>query len=252
MTRRPKGPRASGPGESPTPDLVEAEISPPHVDIENRKAVMANDKEVRETIDTLDLSNFVDESLSNPPWWAPEIRCNLCEGGEGRTLGQEEFLCKKHPDATLVGNKFYGTVLTKEAPLNSNDFSRYVLQAQTEHVMQLGSKDSGELVTVNPGDFFTVSEYGGLPLDRYYGVTVIILTVGKVRFFSKTQGRHVPLWKFGLKVDAATKKLLEKDRQDLGKLAAQVQRDKKLQYIGRDRAPVAALPAKKTGTDDEG
>lgn len=191
---------------------------------------MANDNHeivlVNKTIDQIDFSDFVEESVGNPPWWGPELHCSKCDA----VMGDRQFKCKEHEDAPLKGNTFYGAVIDFQAAEGENGFSRYLIQSQCEQTVNQGSRENGELVTVMPGDFFSVSDYAGLPLDRFFGLSVLVQTQRKSMIDTKKNGR-VPFWTFVVKVDKSTKKLLETQRTELGRMAAAAHRANKAKSL---------------------
>lgn len=202
------------------------------------------------SLDTLDESKFHEETLSFPPYWKPELSCSEC----GVFLEQRQIVCKAHPHATLTGNRFYGTVLTRDVqvrkPPTAEDpegdiHVRYVLQAACDGIAcSKGSGTNLESVLVQNEEFFSVSELAGLPLDRYFGMTVLITTVGKR---AARDPKNSPMYLFKLHVDADTKRMLDSKRRQIAEAAFRASLNRSLGTIehnpelGASNAP--ALPA---------
>jgi hypothetical protein len=70
-----------------------------------------------------------------------------------------------------VGSCFFGKVCTVDA--RDPEFVRYIVECEKEPIKcQRGPVDGAEEVWVQPGEFFTVSAYAGLPADRYFDMSV--------------------------------------------------------------------------------
>jgi len=128
-----------------------------------------------------DFANFEEEQLAFPPYW---------EAGEGKW--------------------FYGMVVA----LDDRDpqFQRYVLQAEMPVTCAQGKKKGRDgdyhEVQVGKDEFFTLSCYGGLPLDRYIGYRVLVKCTG-----TRDVGQPQPMYTFSLKVSPEDKKLLMVERK---------------------------------------
>lgn len=126
-----------------------------------------------------EFANFEEEQITLPPYW------------------------NAHKDGW-----FYGMVVDLDN--RDPEFPRYLVQAEKPLKCFVGSKDEREEVTVQPGEFFTLSVYGSLPLDRYIGVKVLVKCTGK-----KDVGRPQPMWTFTLAVSPEDRKMLAEDRKRL-------------------------------------
>lgn len=132
-----------------------------------------NDKKNGEVIDPnqgLDMTelgelegSLVNDQIGFPPYWNP-----------------------------AVGKKFAGKVLMRDE--RDPDFVRYVIEAGVRHQCQEGPSDEARPVIVDKGMTFNVSDYAGLPLDDYFGHTVVVTAIRKVPIDG---GKEV--WKFELK-----------------------------------------------------
>lgn len=130
-----------------------------------------------------DDSNFVEEPIGFPPYWEPE-----------------------------PGRRFVGIPIAKDT--SDPTMTRYVIQAGATHYCQRGKKDEQIDVVVAKNEFFSISEYSGLPLERFFGSLIVVTAVGK--------RAHKPgktIWEFSVKVSPNAKKLLDAKRLELANLA---------------------------------
>jgi hypothetical protein len=124
-----------------------------------------------------EVAGFVEEQITFPPYWNPS---------------EDGF--------------FYGTPIDLDA--KDPSFVRYVVEAHADTPCFRGDKNSKEAVTVKTGEFFTLSAYAGLPLDRYIGIPCFVQVTGK-----REVGQPQPMWTFTLKVSAESKKILTEERK---------------------------------------
>jgi hypothetical protein len=127
-------------------------------------------------------------------------------GWEEEQLAFPPYLNMEPPSGDFKGSWFHALVIT----LDDRDpqFPRYVLQAATPlHCLQ-GKKEEQVDVLVKSGEFFTVSTYSGLPLERYVGVHVLVKCIG-----TRKVDQPQPMKVFQLKVSPEDKKLLMEDRK---------------------------------------
>lgn len=132
----------------------------------------------------IEVEGWEDEQTGFPPYWEPK------------------------QDA-----QFKGIVTAVD---NTNpEFVRYTIQATTHPIAAFkGGKlnNSQEPVVVKPGENFTVSDYVQLRLHEYIGHEVLVDVVNKVGI-----GDGHTMWNMRLRVSAATKALLLKQRADAAK-----------------------------------
>lgn len=140
----------------------------------------------------------------NSPWWQPELSCVECQ----TVIGDRQFECKTHPDAALVGNTFYGAVIGFQEAECENALGHYLVQSDREQVVKQGSRENSELVTVMPGEVFSISECLGLPLRSFIGFSVWVQTQRQSIANTKTNG-EVPYWSFTIKVKMGVTQLLK-------------------------------------------
>lgn len=124
-----------------------------------------------------EFAGFEEEQLSFPPYW------EASEGGW-----------------------FYG--MPVDVDTRDPQFGRYLIQAEMDIKCKTGKKDEQEEILVRKGEFFTLSMYGLLPLDRYIGTKVLVKCIGK-----KDVGQPQKAWNFSLKVSPEDKKKLIEDRK---------------------------------------
>lgn len=135
----------------------------------------------------VDETGMVEEAVGFPPYWQP-----------------------------APGKKFYGTPILCDT--SNPEFVRWTLEAAVDHVCTRGKKDEGDHVLVKKGEWFSVSEYSGLPLFRFIGKKILV-TAESTRKLA--QGRT--LWEFSVRVDQKTKALLESERADSARRAVERQ-----------------------------
>lgn len=137
------------------------------------------------SIDDVNLEGYVEESVGFNPYWKAE-----------------------------EGASFFGTVLAFDD--HDPNFKRWTLQSHCDLECFQGSKADGEAILVKKGEFFSVSDYGGLPLSRFYGLQVFVTAREKVTIKG---GRT--LWKWQVRVDPKVKALLDAKREELVRLAGE-------------------------------
>lgn len=125
------------------------------------------------------------------------------------------------------GKKFLGRVILKDE--REPNFVRYVIEATLAPIKcQQGPADDAEEVIVKPGEYFTCSAYGALPLENFFGHQVLVTTEKKRKIPNGEDGQPRTLWVFNVKVDEPTKKALLKQRES-ERLALQAKRTVGLQ-----------------------
>jgi hypothetical protein len=124
-----------------------------------------------------EISSYQSEQISFPPYWKPE-----------------------------VGKKFVALVVTLDD--RDEKFMRYVLQSCHPIPCEKGDKHNKEDVLVPKDEFFTMSVYAGLPLDRYIGFKVYVQVTG-----TRDVGQPQDMFVFDLKLSPADKALLSEERR---------------------------------------
>ncbi len=115
------------------------------------------------------------------------LPANPFEGWSEEQLGFPPYF------KAAIGKGFFARVITVD--VRDPEFIRFVLQylgmpndfkkptqldTTTPLKCQKGKKDDAEDVMVKPGEFFTTSNYGGLPLENFLGESATIACTGKV------------------------------------------------------------------------
>jgi hypothetical protein len=111
-----------------------------------------------------------------------------------------------------VGKAFRGTVLLRDE--RDPNFVRYHIQSSTVLDCQTGPIDDGVVITVQPGEVFTLGAYAALPLERMFGLEVAVLCKGQRRLPLKPEDEGIPrdLFEFEVFVDPETEKMLASQR----------------------------------------
>jgi hypothetical protein len=129
---------------------------------------------------------------------------------EFQNFEEEQISLPPYLELKEVGQWFYAmpVFLDDKDP----EFIRFIMKAEMPTKCQRGSRKKGENepVLVNKDEFFTLSAYTGLPLDRYIGVPVLVKYIG-----DKDVGRPQLMKEFSLKVSPEHKKMLNEDRKKL-------------------------------------
>ena len=99
-----------------------------------------------------------------------------------------------------------------------------------------GDKHNKEEVLVQKGEFFTLSAYAGLPLDRYIGFAVFVQVKGQ-----RDVGQPQPMWEFTLKISPEDRKVFVEERKQ--RIAAAMQRYRENRKLGLTPKAAALPPA---------
>ena len=135
-----------------------------------------------------------EEQVSFPPYWKP---------------------------AALTG--FRATVLYRDD--RDPNFQRYVLQSATKLDCRIGEVRDGEIVTIQPGQNFSMGVYAALPLHLYFGleVTVACMNERPLRPDPVTNDPR-SMWTFRMFLSPEVRKLLASTRQEDIKALQQAQK----------------------------
>src|SRR5262245_27407718 len=138
-----------------------------------------------ELLKTLVPEGHVQDQISFPPYWKP----NPATGWRGKPLYQDNREAK---------------------------FPRWVIESSITMDCQIGEVRDGELVTVNPGERFSMGVYAGLPLERYFGLEVTVICVKDRPLKPTADGDPRNMWVFQSYVAPEIKALLRsKGESDL-------------------------------------
>lgn len=137
------------------------------------------------------VKGWEEEVVGFPPYWTPEL-----------------------------GKMLLGRLLL--ADLRDPNFGRYVMQATQVPVQcQRGPADDAEPVIVQPGEFFTMSVYGGLPVDsmeNFFDLELCLTPFNKRRLppNEASQGKPRDFWDFKVIVAPESKKILTARKKEQG------------------------------------
>lgn len=114
-----------------------------------------------------------------------------------------------------VGNALIAKVIMRDE--RDPSFVRYILQAvKFPLVCKKGPSEDAEQVIVQPGEFFTMSAYAALPLERFFDLEVVVKVANKRKLPGNeaSDGVKRDLWEFKVLVSPESKKILANRRED--------------------------------------
>lgn len=162
---------------------------------------MANDKKNGEMIQNPGIEGFQDyqdEQTGLPPYWGPN----------DELLGPPDASGFRKPTVPM---QFYGKVVSYDD--SDPEFKRYVIQAGHDILCKRGAKDVVEEVQIKKYEFFSVSDYAGLPLGRYIGLPVFAYIKGKRPIVSDRGIADQTVWEWGIKVSPQVKAKMDQRRE---------------------------------------
>lgn len=127
-------------------------------------------------------AGWTDEQVGFPPYWKPH-----------------------------AGRKFKATFVGTDS--RDPDFVRHVLRATHALACQRGPAENAEFVAVKAGQFFTMSAYKALPIERFLGYEVIVIAE-ELREGVTKSGNDV--WHFRLLTTDETKVLMKANEVNAG------------------------------------
>lgn len=151
-----------------------------------------------------EFKDFQEENIQFPPYWNPSMN--------GWWYGMVTAIDDRDPE-----------------------FPRVVVQAKRPLMCARGPADDAEEVEVKESEFFTLSPYAALPLERYIGVSVLVRVTGQ----RKVPGRPNDMWIFSLSVSPEDKKILDSERKERAQIAAQKYRESKMLKSAADTKKTA-------------
>lgn len=111
----------------------------------------------------------------------------------------------------FIGGRFYATPEAIDIDKDDPDFIRYVLKSHINLTCYTGPADDAKEVLVKAGDYFTISAYAKLPLQKFIGVPVMAKVIAELDI-----GKGKTMWDFEVRVSASDDKLLRAKREELG------------------------------------
>jgi hypothetical protein len=154
-----------------------------------RKVIMAKNRET-EVVDESVIpipEGYEDQQTGLPPYWSPDE--------EALEQGKAQY--------------FHARVIDYDD--TNPEFHRWVLQALAPTICHRGPARDAEEVHVRIGEFFSVSDWAGLPLARYLGHPVFVFAKNKRPF--GTKGRTV--WEWGLRTTKEVAALVAKRNEEM-------------------------------------
>lgn len=134
-------------------------------------------------------SDLVEDQINFPPYWKPEA----ATGWKGKPLYMDS---------------------------REQKFPRWVVESSIAMDCRVGEVRDGEIVSIQPGDRFSMGVYAGLPLERYIGAEVTVICV-KDRPLKPDEETGDPraMWIFRSFVSKEVKAMLKgRSEQDLKRL----------------------------------
>lgn len=124
-----------------------------------------------------------------------------------------------------VGKGFRGVILMRDE--RDPDFVRYHIENTGPRALdcQQGPVNDGVVESVEPGSIFTCSAYGALPLDRFFGLEVVVKVKGQRKLPGNTKSKNVPrdMFEFEVLVTKEVQALLKSKRAEDAKHLAMIQ-----------------------------
>ena len=138
-------------------------------------------EEVRDTAAGIPIPDgYVEQQTGLPPYWGPNE--------EQLKNGVAQYF---HAKVIMFDNK-------------DPKFERWVLQALAPITCFRGKREQAEQVDIKPGEFFSISDYAGLPLGRYMGHPVFVYAKNKRPI---SGGQEV--WEWGLRTSPEVARLVQ-------------------------------------------
>lgn len=140
---------------------------------------------INETVNLVVPAGYVEEQISFPPYWKPEL-----------------------------GMGWRGTVLYRDE--RDPTFHRYIIESSIAMDCRSGPVDDGVIITIEPGMNFSIGCYAALPLERFFGLEVAVIAVGsrKLPPNEASEGKPRDLWEFRTLVSPDVKQLLASRRKE--------------------------------------
>lgn len=186
---------------------------------------------------------MANESKKNPaPVTAGGIKVGadgIPEGWENEQIGFPPYfnptMKEDEKGKTIPGTGNYFLAIPIDLDERNPEFKRYVLEAVQAIECKKGPADDAELITVQPGEFFTCSVYAALPLEDYFGYPIFVRPVRKRKLAANEENpQKRDLWDFELKVSPETKKLLKQRRQQEADMLREKRERYRLEQIEKD------------------
>lgn len=184
-------------------------------DTQSAEALAGNpvyDEQLKAAMALLVPENYREVVLTFPPYWKPEINTG-----------------------------FRATVLYRDE--RDASFPRYVLQTAVQLDCRRGPVDDGEIITIQPGMNFSVGVYASLPLERFFGLELTAIAVGRQKLpINKTRDVPYDMWQFRTFVNPEVEKRINSNKEEDIRFLQDAQRNAHREMIKElARAQVSAL-----------
>lgn len=145
-----------------------------------------------------------------------------------------------------IGKVFKATVMSRDD--REPDFIRYHLLALAPVMCAKGPADDSEEILINPGEFFTCSEYAALHLHKYFGMDIKVVTWRKRKLDANEASKGVKrdLYEFKIGVDNTTKQILDGARKTEAKMLQTKAREARLNAINFTQKQLSSPKSSKT------
>ena len=150
--------------------------------------------------------------LTFPPYWKPEVNTG-----------------------------FRGTVLYRDE--RDPSFARYIVQSAVTLDCRRGPVDDGEIVTIQPGMNFSIGVYASLPLERFFGLELTAIAVGKQKLpINKNRDIAYDMWQFRTFLVPEVEKRINSNREEDIRFLQEAQRNAHREMLKElARAQVAVM-----------
>lgn len=142
-----------------------------------------------------------------------------------------------------IARGFRGVILMRDE--RDPNFVRYHIENTGPKALecQKGPVDDGVVSDVKTGQIFTISAFGGLPLDRFFGLEVVVICTGSRKLPGNEKSKNVPrdLWEWKVLVAEDVEELLRSKRKEDMAHLRQIQAEAKRKAL----AEVATINAKR-------
>jgi hypothetical protein len=157
-------------------------------------------------LDIAGLKGYRDQQVGFAPYWSADEEA---PDFTDMSLPLEKFL----PEAIMAGRAF----LAKPVDFDGKDpdFHRYIMQAGHQIKCFRGPGSRKEVVMVEKYDFFSISEYAGLPIAAMMGLPIIVVAKNKllVPGNDKVKGEH-HIWQWRVITSEEVSRRLDKRREE--------------------------------------
>ena len=131
---------------------------------------------------------------------------------EDTQVGLPPYWKPRSENGPAIGQSFCGIPMMIDD--KDKNFIRYVIQATRTMKCWKGPVDNAEEVIIHAGDLFTVSNYSGLNLDKYFGFEIAAIVVSDEQLAPTEEIAVRNFYRWKVKVPLATMKQLQEIRRE--------------------------------------